>query len=60
MKFRIIRYYERYKPQILSDIDGAWYDLGEPTGYPTRDSAREACINFKHSITSTVVEEFYL
>lgn len=61
MKFRIIRYYERFKPQVLSETnDREWCDLGEPTGYPTPESAEEVCLMYKQRAVSRIVKEFEL
>lgn len=58
MKFRIIRYYDRYKAQVFNG--DSYVDIGSPTGYFTVESAKEYCATYKQTKEDRVVEEFEL
>lgn len=58
MKFRIIRYYERYQPQVLKD--GKYVNIGSPNGYSTVTEAKAQCKFYKYCEDDKVVEEFEL
>ena len=67
MKFRIIKYYERYKPQVKAKDkfngvywEDSWVDIGMPTGYYDTSAAKEACRAYKEEHEEKVVEEFEL
>lgn len=48
MKFRIIRYYERYQPQVFED--GKYKDIGLPNGYSTVTERLWKSSNYKKHI----------
>ena len=56
MKFRIIKYYDRYKTQVLTK--GEWTDIGSPTGYYSVSSAKLACYDYKQAEEDKIIEEF--
>lgn len=62
MKFRIIRDYDEYQPQVLVENDGDkpyWKNIG----YCTHEfivSAEEACTHYKRMIENPIVKEFEL
>lgn len=58
MKFRIIRYYERYQPQVFED--GKYKDIGLPNGYSTVTEAKAQCKFYKICEDAKIVEEFEL
>ena len=58
MKFRIIKYYDRYKAQVIKNNE--YIDIGSPTGYSTVTEARMYCAVHKFDEESKVVEEFEL
>lgn len=58
MKFRIIKYYDRYKAQVLKN--GEYINIGSPTGYSTVTEARMYCTVHNLNEDSKVVEEFEL
>ena len=58
MKFRIVKYYERYKAQVY--VKERWVDIGLPTGYHNIESAKDYCGTYKQSIEDPIVEEFEL
>lgn len=60
MKFRIIKYYDLYKPQVWDEDKKIWNDIGTPTGYSTVEFARTACKMYKANYDSKIVEEFEL
>ena len=67
MKFRIIKYYERYKAQVYDGkfFDGRkwredWIGIGSPTGYPDVESAKKSCEAHKKGQENRIVEEFEL
>lgn len=57
MKFRIIKYYDRYKAQLFKD---EWIDIGSPTGYSDINSAKQYCKYYKKVQEKKIVEEFEL
>lgn len=57
MKFRIIRYYDRYKVQLFED---EWIDIGSPNGYYDKDTAKKYCQRYKEAQEEKIVEEFEL
>ncbi len=59
MKFRIIKYYDRYKAQVL-DKNEEYHDIGSPTGYHDVNSAKNYCEIYKANIDDQIVEEFEL
>lgn len=59
MKFRIIKYYERYKAQAAVE-EGKYTDIGSPTGYHSVEEAKLYCKVFKNNIDNKIVEEFEL
>ena len=59
IKFRIIKYYDRFRAQKLGD-DGEWYTIGNPPGYATPEAAKNACIAYKKEMDDWIVEEFEL
>lgn len=66
MKFRIINYYDRYKPQVYkATFNGRWFqddwvDIGSPTGYSSIDAAKNCCYVYKQEKETKTVEEFEL
>lgn len=58
MKFRIIKYYDRYKAQVFKGNE--YVDIGSPTGYSTVTEAHMYCVVHKVNEDSHVVEEFEL
>lgn len=59
MKFRIIRDYDEYQPQVLVD-DGYgsyWKDIGK---YKCEfiESAEQVCVDYKKMIDNLIVKEF--
>ena len=64
MKFRIIRYYDRYQPQVLKQkgyhFEDQWIGIGLPNGYATIDEARNCCKVHKKTSDEKIVEEFEL
>ena len=58
-KFRIVRYYERFKPQVLGR-DNEYHDIGSPTGYATAYDAKDFCYTYKSVQEEKIVEEFEL
>lgn len=61
MKFRIIRYYEEFQPQVWHKNGqyGEWITIGETT-YATVEGARKVCEHFKAMREDPLVEEFEL
>lgn len=59
MKFRIVKYYDRYEAQVL-DENGKYTHIGSPTGYATIDDARNCCKVYKEISDKKIVEEFEL
>ena len=57
MKFRIIKYYNRYKAQLFKD---EWIDIGSPTGYYDINSSKKYCKEYKEAQEEKIVEEFEL
>lgn len=61
MKFRIIRDYDEYQPQVLVAIDGDeyWKDIGK---YKCEfiESAEEVCTRYKRMMENPIVKEFEL
>ena len=67
MKFRIIKYYDRYKTQICNkeiyngyQWEDEWVDIGSPTGYYNIESAKDYCKAYKEAQEVKIVEEFEL
>ncbi len=66
MKFRILKYYDRYQAQICDEVlnglkwQNKWINIGSPTGYATVDEARNYCKLHKATLDDRVVEEFEL
>ena len=67
MKFRIIKYYDRYKAQVFNgeryngyQWEDEWIDIGSPTGYYNIESAKDYCEVYKNAQEEKVVEEFIL
>ena len=58
MKFRIIRYYERYQPQVFENNE--YKNIGLPNGYATIVEARAQCASYKAYEDIRIVEEFEL
>lgn len=58
MKFRIVKYYERYEAQVLKD--GKYIHIGSPNGYFDVASAKLACERYKAELDDYIVEEFEL
>lgn len=58
MKFRIIRYYERYQPQVFED--DKYRNIGLPNGYATVKDAKEQCSFYKACEDDKIVDEFEL
>jgi hypothetical protein len=58
MKFRIVKYYERFKAQVLKD--GEYVDIGSPTGYANVTEAKMHCEVYKFREEANVVTEFEL
>ena len=59
-KFRIIKYYDRFKAQVYNQKEDKYYDIGSPTGYSTPEQAKSACEVYKHDQEARIVEEFEL
>lgn len=62
MKFRIIRDYDEYQPQVLVEIDGDdpyWTNIGYST-YEFIESAEEVCHRYKRMMEDPIVREFQL
>ena len=62
MKFRIIRDYDEYQPQVWQYIDPRhwdWVDIGKYTCY-TIEEARKVCSDYKLMCDNKIVEEFEL
>ena len=59
MKFRIVDYYGRYKPQVSIEED-KYTDIGSPTGYYDIEAARQHCKFFKENVEHKIIEEFEL
>lgn len=57
MKFRILRDYDEYQPQVL--VDGDWQDIGK---YRCEflESAEEVCHRYKRMMEDPIVREFEL
>lgn len=60
MKFRIIKYYERYKPQVFSDKSNEYINIGNPPGYATAEEAEYYCWRYKAENDDIIVKEFEL
>ena len=58
MKFRIVKYYERYKPQAF--ICEEYMDIGSPTGYHSIEDAENYCKQYKAAMEDNIVKEFEL
>lgn len=58
-RYRIIRYYDEYLPQVYGE-DAMWHDLGYCKSYKTVEDARNACVLHKQALEKKVVEEFEL
>jgi hypothetical protein len=62
MKFRIIRDYDEFQPQVWHTVDNIhhyWTDIGKYCCY-TIDEAKKVCADYKRMIEDKVVEEFEL
>lgn len=59
MKFRIVRYYGYYKPQVLK-TNGEYEDIGSSTGYLSVHEAKCYCELYKMHEDSKIVDEFEL
>lgn len=62
MKFRIIRDYDEYQPQVLVEIDGDdpyWKDIGNHR-CEFIESAEEVCARYKRMKEDPIVREFEL
>ena len=62
MKFRIIRDYDEYQPQVFNGYQSGntyWTNIGHYTCY-TLDDARKVCADYKRMQEDRVVEEFEL
>lgn len=62
MKFRIIRDYDEFVPQICineSEFYQDWRDIGKYTYY-TIEEARKVCSDYKLMHDNQIVEEFEL
>ena len=60
MKFRIIKYYNFYRPQVWDEYKKIWKDIGTPTGYSTAKSAKSTCKLYRNAYDNKIVEEFEL
>lgn len=61
MKFRIIRDYDEYQPQVLVEIDGDdpyWKNIGYKC--EMIQSAEELCGRYKRMVEDPIVREFEL
>lgn len=58
MKFRIKKYYDRYMPQVRTDIE--WLTICSPDGFATIEDARRCCEEYKIKTEYIIVEEFEL
>ena len=58
MKFRIVKYYDRFKAQVLEN--GEYVDIGSPTGYANVTEAKMHCEVYKFCEEANVVTEFEL
>ncbi len=59
MKFRIVRYYGQYKPQVLK-TNGEYEDIGNPDGYCFITDAKYYCQVYKDLEEGRIVDEFEL
>lgn len=62
MKFRIIRDYDEYQPQVLVETygdDPYWKDIGNYT-CEFIESAEEICARYKRMVENPIVKEFEL
>lgn len=59
MKFRIVKYYDRYEAQFLNK-KGEYVHIGSPNGYYSVEEAKRCCKRFKEEMEDQVVEEFEL
>jgi hypothetical protein len=62
MKFRIIRNYDEFQPQVWHAVDKVhhyWTDIGEYR-CDTIEAARKVCADYKRMTEDKVVEEFEL
>jgi hypothetical protein len=60
MKFRIIKYYDFYRPQVWDEDKKIWKDIGTSAGYSIMEFARTACKMYKEDHDKKIVEEFEL
>lgn len=58
MKFRIIRYYDRYLAQVLKD--DKYVNICSPAGYCSIKDTKDACRIYKENAECSIVEEFEL
>ena len=59
-KFRIMKYYDRFRAEVYNEKKDEYYEIGSPTGYPTPEAAKLACKNYKRDQEDKIVEEFEL
>ena len=59
MKFRIIRDFEEFKPQVWSQRFSCWRDVSYYS-YSTVEAAKKVCAFYKNMKDNPVVEEFEL
>lgn len=60
MKFRIIKYYERYRAQVFDKKIDEYVDIGSPTGYASVEEAKSYCRLYKKKLDDKIVDEFEL
>ena len=67
MKFRIIRYYERYMAQVFKgetyngySWEDEWMNIGSPNGYHSIEDAKNYCQEYKNYKEEKIVEVFEL
>ena len=59
MKFRILKYHDRYRIQVAIDED-KYMDVGSPAGYNSIEAAELHCKILKDKLEEKVVKEFEL
>lgn len=62
MKFRILRHYDEYQPQVCDDPPMGifrWRDIGKYICY-TIEEAKKVCSDYKKMCEDPIVEEFEL
>lgn len=63
MKFRIIRYYDRFQPQVWDEEiekKNKYINIGSPNGYYTVDEARSFCHTYMNNFKEKIIDEFEL